>query len=850
MTSECNVTAQKQSFWSLLNEDAKIQIPNYQREYAQGRNNRRAKLIREGFVESLHNSLEKNDELELDFIFGGKDTGDAGDAFNPVDGQQRLTILFLLHWYIFVRAGRTAELKKIEENFRYKTRTTSETFCKEICNEDWEFRFEIGEKENGQISLQIMDRPWFTGAMNSDPTVKSMLVVIDCIHKRFSEDIDINYEQVSDILISDNCPITFFCLNLNDALGITSGIRDLYIKMNARGLALTDFELFKANLQKKDSSGGRLDLLAEYFKKIKKDDNAERVKLIGKFNNEYTNFFFNLVDNGEVKSSNNDGSQSQMFDISMMNFINEVFRMNYFSAISELGAAQKDYRSYNEVFREMSGREFISFIEKNGKYYNEKIRLKHATEKADEKIKNAIVGAFDNIVKLLDMFSQCSSGNLNFDQGDENANGKCQYLLADMLKEYATDPQDNRALPFRESLIRMGLFEFILKFGIPENDEQKNAFNTWSRFVWKIDKNSEFKNFDEAIETLKGYKKIIDSIPGEKYTSNSVIDAIARIEKIDNNGKIVAGPARMQLAEEIEKAKLIQSKDRWADVIKEAEDYYNDSGQIWFLLELSKIDGQCDIEMFRKAFDYSKELFEVVDFPKRGKVRCICKVRSDYFERALLAMPKFDVEDHLDSMGKSTGQTKKFVGADFSRHVSHQYCESNDDREKTKYRITMALLQEIVDMPTKISDMSKWLQDYFQHGNSSVDWKNVFIQNDLFDKSIDGLSFKNTFEPDVGEENSYTAVYTNVARRTDSGELHSFSMASKLRDEGKSIRYYTSSNEEYITDGFPNRYFEVNNTGIEIGYMRGEFYSRINGNISKIGNENDVVEFVSKQKNN
>ena len=864
MANEKNMTAQRTSFWELICT-TEVQIPNYQREYAQGRNNTRAELIRDGFVESLYNSLDKNEPLELDFIFGGMDTGDDGDAFNPVDGQQRLTILFLLHWYIFVRAGKTIELKKMGEKFCYKTRTTSKTFCKKICNEDLELQLELNEKGNYSISLQIVDRPWFTGAMNSDPTVKSMLVVIDCIHKRFSENSDMDYEQISELLISDKCPITFFCLNLNKALGITSGIRDLYIKMNARGLALTDFELFKANLQKKDDSGDRLDLLTEYFKKTgKKDDDTERIELIGKFNNEYTNFFFNLVDNGEIKLSNNDGSQGQMFDISMMNFINEVFRMNYFSAVSELGAGQKDYRSYNDVFRKMSGREFISFIEKKGKYYNEKIwDRKQKPANADKVIKNAIVNAFDNIIKLMDMFSE--AGVKFVTEQVDNTNGSCQYLLGEILKKYAEDPQNNGALPFRESLIRMGLFEFILKFGVPNNDAQKDAFNTWSRFVWKIDKNSEFKNFDEAIETLKGYKVIIDDIPKDEYTSDSVMKAIAKIDVSEESGKskkVVAGPARMQLVEEIAKAKLILADSRWREEIKEAEDYYNDCGQIWFLLDLSKLDfseinGQRELERFDKAFKLSKKLFAMVEVPQRGKVRYIrnVNVNSNDFERALLALPEFDKEDHLDSMGKSTGQTKKFVGEDFSRHVSHQYCESNNDREKTKYIITMTLLQKMVDEPEILDvDMRKWLQDYFRCGKSSVDWKNVFIQNDLIDETIGGLSFKNTFEPDAWGENSYTAVYTNVARRTDSGELHSFLMASRLSsDERVRVWYHTCSDEEYITEGFPNRYFEVyssdDNVKFEIGYMQGEFYSRIDGKINKIGNEKDVDRFVSEHVN-
>ena len=97
MAMETNsIAAQNTSFWGLITNSL-IQVPNYQREYAQGRNNRRAELIRNSFVTSLYGSIKNNEPLELDFIFGGKESDDKeNNSFNPVDGQQRLTILFLL----------------------------------------------------------------------------------------------------------------------------------------------------------------------------------------------------------------------------------------------------------------------------------------------------------------------------------------------------------------------------------------------------------------------------------------------------------------------------------------------------------------------------------------------------------------------------------------------------------------------------------------------------------------------------------------------------------------------------------------------------------------------------------
>lgn len=820
-----NIAAQSTSFWGLITNSL-IQVPNYQREYAQGRNNRRAELIRNGFVTSLYGSIKNNEPLELDFIFGGKESDDKdNNSFNPVDGQQRLTILFLLHWYVFMRANRSDYQKTLGEHFLYTTRTTSETFCKKICEEAWSLDLALDENDKSSIAIQIKDQPWFTGAIDSDPTVKSMLVVIDCIHTLFSnfeksDSNKIDYSKAAEILVSRDCPISFFCLDLNNALGIESGIRDLYIKMNARGVPLTDFELFKADLQKKDNKNAHFDLMAEYL--ANNDTAFDRVKTIGKFNNEYTNFFFNLIDEGEIKDPTVNSSKAQMFDISMMNFINEVFRMNYFCAISKQGVSQKTYRSDNDIFRKMSGREFTSFIETCGKSFNDKYwKDGQIPQGTQDVINNSIVDSFSSIISLLDQFA---ANGVDFDASGVN----CRYSIGEMIKKLAIDPQNNRALPFRESLIRMALYEFVLRFGIPNTDEQKEAFSTWARFVWKIDKNSDFKNFDEIVETLIGYKAII---------SASVDCTLGAIEKAIANSKtpgtkVLGAPAELHFSEETTKANLIISDVRWRDAVKQAEDYYDDCGQIWFLLELSKVDGNYDYDRFIRAFDISKKIFD--------KSRCVTYVSSNIFERALLAVREYDTEDHLLSMGKYTTNTKRFVGKDFSNHVSHQYSESSEQKEKERYNITIALLQKMVD-DNSITDISKWLEDFVNAGSSTVDWKNIFIKNSLLNKDIPGLSFKNGFEPAAWNENGYQyiAVYTNEMKRTYSGELYSFLLASKLVDRGVVLHYHTDSQEEYIINGFPSRYFTVNE--LDIGYMCNEYYSRSNGVISKLGSESDVI---------
>ena len=86
------------TFWSALN-DYKICIPDYQRDYAQGRKDGgRVDNIREVFVKQLFEACteEKNSICHLGLVFGSYDKNK--NTFIAVDGQQRLTTVYLLHW--------------------------------------------------------------------------------------------------------------------------------------------------------------------------------------------------------------------------------------------------------------------------------------------------------------------------------------------------------------------------------------------------------------------------------------------------------------------------------------------------------------------------------------------------------------------------------------------------------------------------------------------------------------------------------------------------------------------------------------------------------------------------------
>ncbi len=81
-----------------------IEIPIIQRDYAQGRKDQSE--VRNAFLDSLFSALIKDKtyddqpSLNLDFVYGDIDNT---DTLSVLDGQQRLTTLFLLHWFLAVK---------------------------------------------------------------------------------------------------------------------------------------------------------------------------------------------------------------------------------------------------------------------------------------------------------------------------------------------------------------------------------------------------------------------------------------------------------------------------------------------------------------------------------------------------------------------------------------------------------------------------------------------------------------------------------------------------------------------------------------------------------------------------
>ena len=162
-----NNIADKTTFWNFLGQ-TDIIIPKLQRDYAQGRKGKES--LRENFLASIKRALDYNRQLKLDFVYG---TSDNGWHFTPLDGQQRLTTLWLIHWYLAFRTNilEDEDTRKRLLHFTYETRISSRQFCEKLVKQGPTIKL----KKDDNIADAILRQSWMYKAWKQDPTIQSML---------------------------------------------------------------------------------------------------------------------------------------------------------------------------------------------------------------------------------------------------------------------------------------------------------------------------------------------------------------------------------------------------------------------------------------------------------------------------------------------------------------------------------------------------------------------------------------------------------------------------------------------------------------------------------------------------
>lgn len=542
-----------------LLEEYKVVIPVIQRDYAQGRKGK--EFLRKSFLTQIKKSLEDpNNKTTLDFIYGNLEN----DSFLPLDGQQRLTTLWLVYWYVSLRAGMLSsdEIRKKLERFSYQTRASSCEFCKAICNEKNLTNFEEYRKFNPKNTIAdfIKSQTWFFSSWNQDPTINSMLRTIGGDNDNLEDNIEVlfkdaDFEDFSEKLYSENAPIDFELMIINSKDLPMSD--DLYIKMNARGKALTNFENFKADLigyiHSSDAFNGAAPNAPEltykeylpsqidscwtdaFWSVARKRAEKENIK----FNGNIDNIFFAFINRYVLNEI----------------CLNEQMRPDEFAA----GSEKNQKRDFEKLFgiSDKSKTADDSLIV----YEDFDVYVKYLSF---EKIKN-----LDHVFLIIseDNYKVLSSikSALNFNNVD------------DQNSSYNFIPKEFVSSNLKERVYFLAITLYLESTESASTFKEEN-FKKWMRVVKNLIENAVVESLPVMVTCMRQIEKLCQN-PNEK-------DIYEILNNLDDN--FSSSQLGLQLLEEKQKAQKILVEKDWESKIIEAENYSFFNGTIRFLYRNEK----------------------------------------------------------------------------------------------------------------------------------------------------------------------------------------------------------------------------------------------------------------------
>ena len=580
----------KVSFWKLLN-DKKIVIPIIQRDYAQGREGK--EFLRERFLGQLFDALKDNaNPLVLDFVYGSVEN----NTLYPLDGQQRLTTLWLLHWYLALCAGTLSEDKKVLERFSYETRISSRTFCQKLCSVTQSY-----QPQTHGIATFVRNQTWFYSAYEQDPTIQSMLRMLNgtdisdsnkmditdgieeyCIQAELTEE---KAKELLKRLKGEAAPIGFYLLNMEDKNMPLAD--DLYIKMNARGKVLTDFENFKVDLLKYKLPSGEY-LIPE------NDMSDESFSLL--LDTRWTDLFWHYR------------STECHIDEIYMSFLNRFF-LNWHIAHPDKSA---DKVISSDLYKVLSAAE----IGKGSHYRYQSISI------YEPALTGECIEALSKCLnRMCDLYNNAKGDNKQklqaidalfmpyWEEVAENGESDKANKIFSFIPRYATDDNTNTPVPI--TLKQQVVFHAICVYLTNCKEVETDKLKDWVHFVWNMAENSDMDS-EQSVGAIRFFDTELNKLPkienneAPDQASDNIIDYLAGID--EGQIKNVFGRRRRQLLEEIAKAKQIKQNHDWKNKIHEAEKAAFFKGAIAFLFNNEK--GETDWNNFDTKWKTAKKLFD------------------------------------------------------------------------------------------------------------------------------------------------------------------------------------------------------------------------------------------------
>jgi len=250
-------------------------IPEIQREYVWGKH----PAVVNGFLNELKNKIgkicaschqpEEDNKINIGFLYSYKPdyVKVSQDRFldeNLIDGQQRITTLFLLLFYCALKEKKKQDFlaliryeEMLEMGFTFKVREVTKRFLLELVH-----------KVSGHEDLAALtNQTWFLSDYKNDSSISAMCDTLKCIHEIFSETAHYYFH------------LLFKVVFWHFKTEATSQGEELYITMNARGQDLSTNEIVKAATLTKTAevkeSGKKWEEWQQFFWKHRLDKTSE-----------------------------------------------------------------------------------------------------------------------------------------------------------------------------------------------------------------------------------------------------------------------------------------------------------------------------------------------------------------------------------------------------------------------------------------------------------------------------------------------------------------------------------------------------------------------------------------------
>ena len=545
-----------------LNKETKVKIsqvviPKIQRPYAQGRLDGVCTYVRNTLLNEMFANFKTDEVFDFNFIYGIVRPSNDEYVMELLDGQQRMTTLFLVYWYIANREltesdDADKEVRDALNRFVYETRSTSTVFCHKLAS----YRIDLSEQAPSKV---IRQAKWYFKSFDRDSTITAMITMLDAIHERYNK-------QESNNLFPKLGNIQFYV----KSLGFFNLSEELYIKMNARGLQLSPFENFKADLTNFIS-----DKDYEPFKQL--------VPLYRKDSSEQVEFHFNFSVKLDAKWIDIFWKKGyENFDASYMSFFSRFFACKYIISTKDV-VTDRDMRQdptlrkmYTEAENRTEANEYLGFQE-------------------FEQILNNHPEYVLTLDKVLDNFYE-------YDYKDAHKN--IYKMMVPSWEKQSPDDGDDFYSNISSKMTHTKLIVFgaVIEFIEAFEKFDVETFKQWMRIVWNVIENTNIDSLTPVSSLIRKFSAVIHSIARRMSDGDTFFYALSQWKEDNTDER-----ENRALLEEVQKASCIADDMDWLPVFVDAERHPFFRGMVMFFYreDMSLEDYQYSLSLAKNMFDES-----------------------------------------------------------------------------------------------------------------------------------------------------------------------------------------------------------------------------------------------------